>query len=296
MHNGLLLIDKPRGMTSHDVVATVRRAVHMQAIGHTGTLDPEASGLLGLCLGKATKCSQFFMGLEKVYRAVLQLGVCTDTQDATGRITRRDNVPELTPTLLHEVLGRFVGVIQQTPPMYSAVKYHGERLYKLARQGRVVDRQAREVSIHHLALLDVQDSQLTLSITCSKGTYIRTLGEDIGNALGCGAYVARLQRCRVGPFRLSQATSLPRLQEEAQASTVLHGMIPLAQALAFLPPLPLTTQQYTAIQSLGSKALADLVTPEPLAASCYRFCTPEGETIGVVHRAGLEAWKLHRVS
>ena len=232
MLNGILNLDKPRGITSHDVVAAVRRILGIRAVGHTGTLDPEASGVLVLCLGSATKCARFFEGLEKTYWTVLQLGLCTDTQDATGTVTRQCEVPPLTQPQIRNVLGRFQGVLQQVPPMYSAVKYRGQRLYHLARQGQTVARQARTISVRQLELLEQRGTQLTLSITCSKGTYIRTLGEDIGLALGCGAHVVHLQRCRVGPFALRNACSLDALRRYVHAGTLSHVLIPVTEALS----------------------------------------------------------------
>jgi len=244
MLNGILNLDKPRGMTSHDAVAAVRRIIDIRTVGHTGTLDPEASGVLVLCLGKATKCARFFETLEKTYWTVIQLGLCTDTQDATGTVTHQCEVPPLTGIQIHNVLDRFRGSLQQIPPMYSAVKYRGQRLYRLARQGQTVVRQARSIFVRHLELLEQRETQLTLSITCSKGTYIRTLGEDIGLALGCGAHVVQLQRCRVGPFSLYNACSLDALRQHVQAGTLSHVLIPVMEALSFLPSSTLTSQPY----------------------------------------------------
>ena len=152
MLNGILNLDKPRGMTSHDAVAAVRRIIGIRAVGHTGTLDPEASGILVLCLGSATKFARFFETLEKTYWTVIQLGLCTDTQDATGTVTRQCEVPPLTHAQLRNVLDRFQGPLQQIPPMYSAVKYRGQRLYHLARQGQTVARQARAIFVRHLEM------------------------------------------------------------------------------------------------------------------------------------------------
>ena len=187
MYSGVLMMDKPHGMTSHDVVAAVRRCLGMRAVGHTGTLDPEASGLLLLCLGRGTKFARFFEALEKTYWAVMRLGVCTDTQDATGSVTRQCDVATVEKAQVETVLAQFRGAIQQVPPMYSAVKHRGQRLYHLARQGQIVPRDPREVFIRRLELLHVEGPWVTLSVTCSKGTYIRTLCEDIGLALGYGA-------------------------------------------------------------------------------------------------------------
>src|SRR5215813_9516184 len=166
MLSGILNLDKPRGITSHDAVAAVRRILGIRAVGHTGTLDPDASGVLVLCLDSATKFARFFETLEKTYWTVIRLGLCTDTQDASGTVTRQCEVPPLARTQIDNVLDRFRGSLQQIPPMYSAVKYHGQRLYRLARQGQTVARQARDIFVRRVDLLDQRETQITLSITC----------------------------------------------------------------------------------------------------------------------------------
>src|SRR5437867_6098919 len=300
MLSGILNLDKPLGMTSHDAVAAVRRIVGMKSVGHTGTLEPEASGVLVLCLGEATQFARFFEDLEKTYWTVLQLGVCTDTQDATGTMTRQHEVPPLTPTQLHHVLARFQGVLQQVPPMYSAVKYHGQRLYRLARQGKTVTRQARTIFVRRIELLDQRETQITLSITCSKGTYIRTLGEDIGLALGCGAHVLHLQRCRVGHFSLQGACSLSVLKHQMQAGTVTHTLMPVTEALSFLPSLMLTPQQYNDLCVRKVSALApilDTLQPVSQHTSGYRLCISSQKTVAIIQRqlsaAKIAKWKLY---
>jgi tRNA pseudouridine55 synthase len=300
MLSGILNLDKPRGMTSHDAVAAVRCILGTKAVGHTGTLDPEASGVLVLCLGEATQFARFFENLEKTYWTVLQLGVCTDTQDATGTVTRQHEVPPLTPAQLHNVLARFQGALQQVPPMYSAVKYRGQRLYRLARQGKTVPRQARDIFVRRIDLLDQRETQITLSITCSKGTYIRTLGEDIGLALGCGAHVLHLQRCRVGHFSLQDACSLSVLQQQVHAGTVSHTLLPVTEALSFLPSLMLTPQQYDdlCIRQVGALAtILDTLQPVPQHASGYRLCIPSQKTVAVIQRqfspSKIAKWKLY---
>lgn len=300
MPSGVLTIDKPRGMTSHDVVAAVRRLLGTRAVGHTGTLDPDASGLLILCIGPATRFARFFEILDKVYWTVLQLGVCTTTQDATGEMTRQCDVPVFTPQQITAVLQRFQGVLQQIPPMYSAVKYHGQRLYHLARQGQTVTRQAREITVRELLLLDQRPTQLTLSVTCSKGTYIRTLGEDIGLALGCGAHVAHLQRCRVGPFTLHDAYPLALLQEQQHTSDLSQKLIPLTAALSFFPAYPLTATQYAMLchrQAQGFPAVLKTFPALPPDALGYRLCTPEEGVVAILYRASAErdqpVWKIY---
>jgi tRNA pseudouridine55 synthase len=297
MLSGILNIDKPRGMSSHDVVAAVRRIVGHRVVGHTGTLDPDASGVLLLCLGRATKCAGAFEALDKSYWTVMRLGVCTDTQDATGTVTRRCEVPAIQAVQLQEVLEQFTGSITQLPPMYSAIKYRGRRLYQLARQGQVVPRQARQVVIHRLELLDIRGPLVTLSTTCTKGTYIRTLCEDIGLTLGYGAHVVHLQRCRVGHFGLGQACSLEQLQHEARAGSVERLCVPLSEALAFLPAFLLTPRQYDTLRTGQGRAamlLGDTLHPQP-TSSWYRLCTSMYKTVAVMYRqdASSQRWKVY---
>jgi tRNA pseudouridine55 synthase len=301
MLSGILNLDKPRGMTSHDVVQAVRKSIGLRRVGHTGTLDPNASGVMLICLGRATKFAQFFEGLEKTYWTVMRLGVCTDTQDATGTVTQQCEVPALQVNQVQAVLSRFTGVVQQMPPMYSAVKYRGQRLYRLARQGQVVPRQPRGVRVRRLELLERRGPLLTLGVTCSKGTYIRTLCEDIGLALGCGAHMVQLQRCRVGMFSLTQANSLERLRRQARGVAPGRWCLPLPEALSFLPPLFLTACQYRAVQSGRKGALpAWLATlaARPLVASSYRLCTQGDQTVGVLHRqtSDPEKWKVYHLA
>jgi tRNA pseudouridine55 synthase len=284
-------------MTSHDVVEVVRRMTDMRAVGHTGTLDPEARGLLLLCLGRATKFARFFEGLSKTYWTVMRLGICTDTQDATGKVLRRQPVLSLSTEQLQRVLHQFTGQVQQLPPMYSAVKYQGKRLYRLARQGRTVTRQVRDVFIQRLALLDVRGEWITLGVTCSKGTYIRTLCEDIGLALGCGAHMVHLQRCQVGPFRLTQAYTLDYLQQLARQGDLPEALIPLPQALDFLPVLSLTSQQYEALQRGQGMALPTVLEAMPRLVqhvSCYRLRAPSSGTFAVIYRraSAPDRWKF----
>jgi tRNA pseudouridine55 synthase len=301
MQSRILNIDKPCGMSSHDVVAIARKRFGLRAVGHTGTLDPAASGVLLLCLGRATKFARFFEVLDKIYWAVLELGTCTDTQDATGKVTRTCAVPPVHPEQVEGVLERFRGPIEQVPPMYSAVKHQGQRLYKLARRGQVVKREPRQVSIRRLELLHIQGPRLTLSITCSKGTYIRTLCEDIGLALGYGAHMVALQRCRIGCFSLAHAGSLACLRPRAGTNTdewLMRGMSPLSHALTFLPALTLTPPQYQAVRTGQERALPMILSSvhaQPLTSPSYRLCLPHDRTVAVMHRQTPERWKLYRL-
>ncbi len=298
MPDGILSVDKPRGMTSHDAVDIVRRMSDIRAVGHTGTLDPAANGVLLLCLGRATKFAKVFEALEKTYWVVLQLGVCTDTQDAAGRVVRVRTVPaSLSRRHVESVLSQFTGRLKQTPPMYSALKHGGERLYRLARQGYTVDRPARDIFVRRLQLLEVRGTRVTLAVTCSKGTYVRTLGEDIGLALGYGAHVTHLQRCRVGSYTLRDAYPLAVPGWHVREQVLNSFVIPTARAVAFLPSLSLTAQQYCGLRKQHRAALPAILReacPWPSFSPYYRLCTSPDNTVAVIQRRTSDPakWKL----
>jgi len=240
--DGFLNINKPAGWTSHDVVARLRSVLKFQKIGHTGTLDPAATGVLPICLGKATKLARFLTETDKEYRAVMRLGETTDTQDATGKILSRRPVEDLTENRVRDVLALFRGAIRQVPPMYSAVKVDGQRLYKAARAGREVDRAPRTVVVHSLELLKMDGSDVTLAVACSKGTYIRTLCADIGERLGPGAHLYRLERTRSGPFRIEDAVTLSEAEAAVNAGRIRERILPAGEVLKDLPSMSVTGQ------------------------------------------------------
>jgi tRNA pseudouridine55 synthase len=229
MLSGLLLVDKPAGPSSFEVVRRVKKALKARKAGHGGTLDPFATGLLLLCLGEATKLVPFLMPERKIYRAQVKLGEETDTQDLTGEVTARiEKLPE--PQQIYEAASRFVGEIEQVPPMYSALRHHGERLYKLARRGETVEVKPRQVTIYELKVQEVALPQVTLEVTCSSGTYIRTLAADLGKALGCGGHLAALRRLAVGPFKVEEALGLEAVRELSREELAAR-IIPLAESL-----------------------------------------------------------------
>jgi tRNA pseudouridine55 synthase len=230
MISGLLLIDKPGGITSFAVVRRVRQVFQVKKVGHLGTLDPFATGLLPLALGEATKLAQFLMDEPKTYLATLKLGVETDTQDLTGQVTgESDSLPSYEEVL--RIAGTFVGEIDQVPPMYSAVHHQGERLYKLARRGEAVEAAPRKVIIHRLEIKYVALPLVTLKVECGKGTYVRTLAHDLGRALGCGAHLVGLTRLAVGPFRLEEALPLEVIEQTAGPEQMQRRLIPMARCL-----------------------------------------------------------------
>ena len=233
--SGVLLLDKPSGLTSNQALQTARRLFNAAKAGHTGTLDPLASGLLPLCFGEATKVSRFLLGADKGYRARLRLGVTTRTGDSSGEVLRERPVT-VDRAQLEAVLRAHTGELQQVPPMYSALKRDGERLYVLARRGETVEREPRTVHIARLELREHADTELELDVDCSKGTYVRTLAEDIGEALGCGAHLTALRRVRVGDLTLSGAVTLEALAQRAADTDALDACLtPLSDALSHLP-------------------------------------------------------------
>ncbi|UCV30438.1 tRNA pseudouridine(55) synthase TruB [Ferribacterium limneticum] len=231
--DGVLLLDKPLGMTSNDALQKARRLFSAAKGGHTGTLDPLATGLLPLCFGEATKFSADLLGADKTYEAVLKLGVTTDSGDAEGQVTATA-VVDVRKEQLSEVLAQFVGDIQQIPPMHSALKRNGRPLYELARKGIEVEREPRTVTIYAIDSLDFAGDSLTIRVACSKGTYIRVLAADIGNALGCGAHLAGLRRTVVGDIQLGNSITLAELESLDEAAR-MERLLPVDALLQSLP-------------------------------------------------------------
>jgi tRNA pseudouridine55 synthase len=223
IQSGVLTVDKPAGVTSFDVVGRVRRRLGVRRVGHAGTLDPDATGVLPVLIGEATKLMPYLADHDKEYRVDVRFGIRTDTQDLSGRVVSETPVRSLTLDAVAAAARQFVGPLRQTPPMYSAVHHEGRRLYELARQGLEVERAPREVVVHALAVEEVRGAGATLRVVCGKGTYVRTLAADLGDALGVGAAVERLRRLRVGPFTLDDAVTWGDLDEMPAAA--LHARI-----------------------------------------------------------------------
>ncbi len=228
--SGILLVDKPSEWTSHDVVNCVRHRFRIRKVGHCGTLDPIATGLLVLLLGRATKLSAQFMSQDKVYTGTMRLGVETDTEDRAGNVTAEAPVEPITEADIHAAAEAFRGEIMQVPPMVSAVKKDGKRLYKLARKGQVVEREPRPVTIHELTIDAIALPDVHFSLHCSKGTYVRTLCADIGRKLGCGAHMRDLRRTRSGSFRIEDASPMSEIKTWELAE-LREAMIPLGTLL-----------------------------------------------------------------
>nr|WP_178121480.1 MULTISPECIES: tRNA pseudouridine(55) synthase TruB [Pseudomonas] len=237
-----MVLDKPRGFSSNAALQKVRWLLNAEKAGHTGSLDPLATGVLPLCFGEATKFSQYLLDADKGYSTVAQLGVTTTTGDAEGEVLERRAVA-VDEAAIQAALPAFRGQIEQIPPMYSALKRDGQPLYKLARAGEVVEREARSVTIARLELLALQEDRATLEVACSKGTYVRTLVEDLGARLGCGAHVAELRRTQAGPFGLAQAISLDELEAahaEGGSEALDRFLLPVDSGLEHWPLVQLT--------------------------------------------------------
>jgi tRNA pseudouridine55 synthase len=237
--NGILLLDKPEGMTSNQALQTVKRLFFAKKAGHTGSLDPLATGMLPLCFGEATKFSQFLLEADKAYWVSAHLGMKTKTGDAEGEVIETRPVPPSCLEKIDSVLSTFRGVISQIPPMFSALKFKGKPLYELARQGITVERSPREVTVHSLSLVGTTEKSIDLEIKCSKGTYIRTLIEDIGEALGCGAYVQGLRRLAVDTYNEEEMVSLAHLEGLTQEERE-RCLLPLDTLLSAWPVLKLS--------------------------------------------------------
>ncbi|MGZ8225926.1 MAG: tRNA pseudouridine(55) synthase TruB [Methylococcaceae bacterium] len=245
--HGIVLLDKRLGVSSNKALQEVRRLFNANKAGHTGSLDPLATGLLPLCFGEATKVSGIMLDDNKRYQVVVQLGIMTDTGDAEGAVIQIKPVPELSIEQIGRCLQRFTGEIDQVPPMYSALKHNGKKLYELAREGKSIERKARRINIYQLQLLDFTNHQLTLDVSCSKGTYIRSLAEDIGHHLGCGGTVITLRRVAAGQFSLTQAKTIEQLQAMDQNS-LFNCLINVDKPLEAIPDVRLSEEQAVRIK------------------------------------------------
>jgi len=284
--NGILAVWKPAGWTSHDVVAKARRLLRVKRIGHTGTLDPQVTGVLPLCIGRATRVVEYVQEMPKAYEATLCLGVATDTEDMTGTVV--ESVPAVTVTEsdIRRVLTSFVGEIEQVPPMYSAVRVDGKRLYELAREGQVVERKARKVTIHELKLIDIDQQgahpSIRFSVVCSKGTYIRTLCVDIGKMLGVPAAMAELVRTMSGGFTQEHCLTLEEIEQLQAAGELAPRLLPADAALTHLTKgivsAATATQAYQGkLISLSQVELSGLAEEEAL----IRMYTEDGGFVGL---------------
>lgn len=281
MINGMIIVDKEAGFTSHDVVAKLRGICGQRKIGHTGTLDPAATGVLPVMLGSATKLCDMLTEKDKEYVAELLLGVRTDTQDTTGQVLSRQQV-EVTSAQVEEACASFVGVYDQVPPMYSALKVDGKKLYELARAGKEVERAARRVEIHAIEILRMELPLVTMRVACSKGTYIRTLCADIGEKLQCGGTMQSLRRTRVGNFDEAMAHPLSEIQEKKDAGNLSDLVIPISEIFADVPKLHVRQESVFLLEN-GNPIFANQTEENFLHAEgeWVQMCRPDGSMAGI---------------
>lgn len=272
--NGVLIIDKPAGMTSFDVVRQVRRMVNTRRVGHAGTLDPMATGVLPVAIGTATRLIEYMMAGDKTYRATLKLGSATDTQDSEGRVLEEKPWQSVDRAAVDAAVENFVGDIEQLPPMYSALKKDGQPLYKLARQGIEVEREPRKAHVKSLTINDFSAPYLTFTVDCSKGTYVRTLCHDIGNILGCGAHMTDLRRLTCGRFDLAKSHPLQVLQDLSEHGKSLP-FLSLAEVLADWTKLTVDGVILERLQNGVAPDMEDLTGDRPAAGDKVRFMAAE---------------------
>jgi len=299
--DGVLNLYKPPGPTSHDMVSQVRRIIGQKKVGHAGTLDPPASGVLVICLGEATRIVEYLRGWRKTYRAVAVFGAVTDTEDATGKIVAETDASHISKAMVEETIKHFIGNISQSPPMVSAVHYKGRRLYELARAGQVVERAPRTVQVYSISLLDFQPGrrpEALLEVECSGGTYIRTLCTDIGRRLGCGGYLSSLVRTAVGAFKIEDSIPLEKLENLVSQGNLAQVIHTTDEVLSTLPVVELKSEEEILRVIHGNPvpiSLQELPTATPADCSPVRIKSQDGHllAIGQVHPAGDGTALLH---
>lgn len=275
--NGILLIDKPAGMTSHDVVDRVRKAAQMRRVGHTGTLDPAATGLLIICLGTATRLSEHFTALGKTYEGTMRLGLTTSSYDLEGEVLTESPVPPLEIDAIQEHCTRFTGDLEQIPPMVSAVRIGGERLYKKARKGEIVDRPPRNVHVESFDVMSYEKPDALVRVACSSGTYVRSLCHDVGSAIGCGAVLATLRRIAVGRHHVDQSAILDSLETPEQ---VAERLLPMGSALD-LPVSILDPAAMATLTNGGGLTSKDMLEGCPVISGWLQIKDEEGTLLAL---------------
>jgi len=273
--SGVLVVDKPVGMTSHDVVQIIRRGTNIRRAGHTGTLDPRASGVLVILIGPAVRLSEYVSASDKRYQAIIRLGSKSDTYDLDGRITSSSPV-NVTQEQFNEALQKFVGEIKQTPPPFSAVRVQGHHAYEMARKGEEVDLEPRIITVHSLEVVEWTPPEITVDVHCSSGTYVRSLAYDLGEALGCGAMLAGLRRTKSGRFTLKDAVPLRKLVESFDGGTWYKYVIPAAEALSEWQALTLNNEQVESIRH-GHR-----IAGEGKEGEMVRGITEQGELVALL--------------
>ncbi len=281
--NGIIVVDKPPDMTSAQVVTRVKRILKVKKVGHTGTLDPFATGVLVCCINKATRLARFLMHGKKQYEGVMKLGIRTDTQDFTGRVVSTEPDLRVTQQDVRRAFLRFLEVNHQSPPAYSALKHHGVPLYKLARRGIFVQKPPRPISIYGLEVLDISLPDVRFEVSCSAGTYVRTLCADIGDALGCGAHLTRLCRTESGQFGLDEAVSLTALERFAGSPRIPNHIIAMSAALRGMPAISTNDELVQRIQR-GQLVTKEELGPVRLRRSCpwIKVTDSQGNLVAVM--------------
>ena len=288
--SGVLVVDKPVGLTSHEVVQIIRRGTNIRRAGHTGTLDPRASGVLIVLIGPAVRLSEYVSASDKRYQAIIRLGATTDTFDADGRFTSKDAAIQITEVQFETTLKTFVGEIIQTPPPYSAVKVQGRPAYEMAREGEEVELEPRKIQVYSLELLEWAPPEAVIDVYCSSGTYVRSLANDLGDKLGCGAYLTGLRRTKSGRFTLRDAVPLRKLREAFDAGNWYQYVIPAAEALSDWPSLELNNEQVEAVRH-GHR-----VPAEAGATGMARGISEAGELIALLEvDAATQEWQPRKV-
>jgi len=277
--DGVLVVDKPTGMTSAQVVAQVKRVLGARRVGHTGTLDPMATGVLPLCMGAATKLAGYLLAEDKAYEGEAELGVETDSLDSDGEVTRRreSEARAIDEQALVDAMGELVGDLQQVPPMYSAIKRDGRPLYELARAGETVERKPRAVRVDRFDLVQFESPRVRFSVDCSKGTYVRSLIADLGERLGCGAHLTSLRRTRSGRFVLAQAVQLQDIKEDCQPDSLLTP----AAAMAHLGAHTVTEDRLPAVAAGQQLPWSDLFPGRPEPEGLFCLLTPSGDLLAL---------------
>jgi tRNA pseudouridine55 synthase len=292
--SGALVVDKPVGMTSHDVVQAIRNGTGLRRAGHTGTLDPRASGVLVILVGPAVRLSEYVSASDKRYQAIIRLGGSTDTFDAEGMVTPTKDPVNVTEAQFEEALQTFVGEIEQTPPPYSAVKVQGRKAYEMAREGEEMELAPRKITVHHLEVLEWAPPEVVIDVHCSSGTYVRSLANDLGVMLGCGAYLVGLRRTKSGRFSLRDSVPLRKLQEAFTAGNWYQYLIPAAEALGDWPAVELNPDEVEGVRH-GHRVK---VVGEPTETK-VRGVSTQGELVALmeitINEDGSREWQPKKV-
>ncbi len=288
--SGVIVVDKPVGLTSHEVVQILRRGTNIRRAGHTGTLDPRASGVLVILVGPAVRLSEYVSASDKRYQAIIRLGTSTDTYDGEGQVLETTQDVDVSEDLFNETLQSFVGEIEQVPPPFSAVKVQGKKAYEMAREGEEVELAPRIINVYSLELLEWAPPEAVIDVNCSSGTYVRSLAHDLGEKLGCGATLVGLRRTKSGRFTLRDAAPLRKLREAFLDGTWYQYLIPAAEALSDWPSVELTHEQVEAIRH-GHR-----IKGEPLESSLARGISEAGELIALLeYDSASQEWQPKKV-